>query len=277
MNFREALAQVLQSENAEFASNPFWLYCRLSDLCKSYIDRQKITLLFEIDKRLHIVGTIMTDGRIAELTLKAAYPAVKTVINAESYKNLITCVAEAAFPTVDMHTESAKVKVATIQKAEKEEKQESRTPLYSKPNYALRWAIGIAAGLLVIAGIVCLCIFGKYINWTGWQHIIGSLGGILISSSIVFLVWFFGLYTIQYESWPRMLVLFAVALLNGVLYYFLRENYKIIFIWLSAYELFWGSFLVLISFAEYEKCWAVVEIIETLVILIAMILGLIFL
>lgn len=279
MNFREALAQILQNESAEFAGNPFWLYSCLSDLCKSYIDRQKIALLFEVDKRLHIVGSIMTDGRVAEATLKVAYPAVKNIMTAESYKKLITCVAEAAFPTVVEKPQrvAAKVKVATVQRAEEEKEEEPRTLLYHRPNYVLWWTVGIGIAAPIIAGIVCLCVFGKYINWNGWQHIIGSIGGLVISALIVFLAVLFDWFTVQDEAWPKILILFAAAAVNCVLYYFLRDSYKVIFIWLSAHAMLWGVILAFFRYTDFETGWAIVYVIEMLIILAAMILGLIFL
>ena len=279
MNFRDALAQILQSESVKFAGNPFWLYSRLSDLCKSYIDRQKISLLFEVDKRLYIVRSIMTDGRIAEATLKVAYPAVKNIITAESYKKLIDCVAEAACPSVEEKPQkvAAKVKVATVQRAEEEKEEEPRTLLYHKPNYSLRWIIGIAVGLLVIAGIVCLCIFGKYIKWNGWQHIIGSIGGLILFVALCLFIIYLDDELILDFNISAMIILAVVAVVNFLLFLFLRENYKIIFIWLSAYAILIGIFSSILYFNDFEEGWAILQIIETAVVIAAMILGLIFL
>lgn len=279
MNFREALAQILQSDNAEFAGNPFWLYSRLSDLCKSYIDRQKISLLFEVDKRLYIVRSIMADRRIAEATLKVAYPAVKNIITAESYKKLIVCVAEAAFLAVEEQPQqvAAKVKVATVQRAEEKNEEEPRTFLYHRPNYVLWWTVGIGIVVLIIAGIVCLCVFGKYINWNVWQHIIGSIGGLILFVALFLLAIILDDELILDFKISEVVMLPIVAVTNFLLFLFLRENYKVLFIWLSAYAMLWGIILAFFSYTDDEEGEAIVFVIETAVILAAMILGLVFL
>ena len=279
MNFREALSQILQSKSAEFAGDPFWLYSCLSDLCKSYIDRQKISLLFEVDRRLHIVLAVMTEGEVAQVVLEKAYPAVKNILTAESYKKLLTCVTEAAFPTDNKEPQPAagKVKVAAIQREEEEENEEPRTLLYHKPNYSLRWIIGIAAGLLVIAGIVCLCIFGKYINWNGWQHIIGSIGGPILFVALCLLAVYLDVNMVLDFYISGAIIIPIVAVVNFLLYLFLRENYKVIFIWLSVYAILVGILSSILYFNDFEEGWGILQIIETAIVIAGLILGLIFL
>lgn len=291
MNFKEALSKVLQNESVEFSGNSFWLYSRLSDLCTSYIDRQKICILFEVDKKLHIVRSIMWEGRVAEIALKAAYPAVKDVLPAENYTKLIACIADAAFPKQkgkSHTTNKVNLKAAEAKRVGKKKKPKT---VNSKSNvkpfyYSYRpshyknvwpWITGVAVGVVIAVIVVCLCLFGRHLNWSSWQHIIGAIGGLMVFAGITSLTYLLDDKVILDYYLTAFISLLCIVVINFMLYCFLHNNYKIIFIWFSGYATIWGGLLAVYSFDDVEEGWAIVHIIESLVILAAMILGLIFL
>ena len=137
---------------------------------------------------------------------------------------------------------------------------------YKSSSFPWGWIIGAVVGLIVVAGIVCLIVFGKYINWNGWQHVIGSLGG-LVLSGLAFLI----AVDIIDDECPEFLIYLAFAIVNCLLFAFLYEKYKIIFIWISAYEVIWGGALAFKSLDDCEDMWCVADIAATLAILASVI------
>ena len=54
MNFREGLNYVYKNRSSDLElTDPFLLYCRLSDLCgSSFEDKHKVLLFYQIDKKI---------------------------------------------------------------------------------------------------------------------------------------------------------------------------------------------------------------------------------
>lgn len=297
MNFKEALTQILQNEDGELSGNPVWLYSRLSDLCSSYADTQKISLLYEVDKRLNIVRSVLSGGNGARAALKAAYPAVKEVITEESYQKLLICVGEAAFPQANKKPQPAVQKPNAAQKtktaaaknstapspavkraaAPKVQAKKAKSRRKRKPRHVFIWVISIIAALILAAGVVCLCVFGKSFNWASWQHIIGSIGGLLLFAGITFLIIFIDDELLLDFYAVGFFLLLAIAVGNFTLLIFLRSNYKIIFIWLSGFELAWGALLAFATYGDFEERWAIADAVEWAALLVAMILGIVLL
>ena len=76
MQFREALAKICTEPIAE--NGAFLTYAKLSDLCgNDYESVRKISLFYQIDRKLLVAHHIQTEGKAAVPVLLAAYPAVK--------------------------------------------------------------------------------------------------------------------------------------------------------------------------------------------------------
>ena len=93
MQFCEALAVVCTEPIAK--DGAFRTYAKLCDLCKNDFESvKKITLFYQIDRKLSVAYHIQTEGRLAVPVLSAAYPAVKSLISREGYDALISTVAK---------------------------------------------------------------------------------------------------------------------------------------------------------------------------------------
>lgn len=301
MKFIEALAQILRTENGDCTRNAFYLYSRLSDLCTSYEDRRKVRLFFELDKRLHIIETMQEDGKISVPVLKAAYPAVKEMLPAESYKRLIDGIAseifpplakERAVPQIRKQTASktaaqkAPVQKVAAQKAPVQKTSQQKAPVQAvlpppqprgTDRFPILLIVALVVALAVIAGVVCLIVFRNFVSWTGWQFVIGGGGGL-----VLFGVWAFVAYLIDdgflAEAYKTTLffILF-VTVVNSVLFLVFRANYKIIFIFLSVYALLAAGISSYLAFDDIEAGWGSGHIIQAVVVAAVFILGLIFL
>ena len=296
MTFKQALVTVAQTDSREQIKDYFYLYSRICDFCKSsFADTEKNKLFFQLNKRLHIVESLCDEGEIAVPILKAAYPAVKDMIANSSYKKLIDCVAEALgivvpkpVPEPPKPKEKKPVAPATVARQSTDSKSQNsqQTKTFTTPysqkraNFPWKTVLIIAAIVLgvlaVAAGITCLVIFWNKIPWTAWQYVIGSLGGLVLTavlSGVVFLLEddficsFYVLGTV---------VLGVIAIANWLLNLFLGANYRIIFIWLSAYEILAGCALIYFSFEEIEDEWAWGQIGEVAAVVAGLVLGLVF-
>ena len=279
MKFKEALAQILQTESAEKTSDAFYLYSRLSDLCTSFEGREKVNLLFEVDKRLHVIENFKTEGKSAAPILRAAYPAVAEVLPLDSYVMLIACVEDILYPKPVIAAPAAPKTAAQatmIEWAPPEEETQTKTPLgprKKKKSQKVWTVLGIVGGIwAVIAGCVCL---GLFANWTVWQYIIGALGGLVLFAIAAFVTFILEDECVEaYKVAPFFALFFAIV--NFVLFCIFRGDYKVIFIFISVYCLLALPFLIIYAFDDVEWGWGIVIIVETLLLVIAFILGLVF-
>lgn len=287
MKFKEALAQIVNTDNAECVADAFYLYSRLSDLCTSYEDREKINIFFKLDKRLKIFKCIQTEGKVAIPILKAGYPAVKDILSHESYNKLIDCVAAIFFqpPAIKVRGELKKpvqkpvIQKAVVQRAIEEEEPETKTPLTATyvPTQTSVWKtilIIAAIVLAVAAGVTCLIVFRKNITWTGWQYVIGTLGGLVLLglSGLVAIIIENCSFVDFYKS--NTFIALAIAIANLALFCVFRGEYKIIFIFIAAYVIIGLAFTCYFAFDELEEGWGVAQIIEEVIIIAGLVLGL---
>ena len=93
MKFREGLLHIYKNRQTDGEiTDPFYLYCRLSDLCSSsYEDKKKVELFYAIDKRLCVFETLIKQGKNGEKELLNSYIIVSELLSEESFKKLIEC------------------------------------------------------------------------------------------------------------------------------------------------------------------------------------------
>lgn len=311
MNFREALAYVVGNDNPQHYCNAFYLYSRLSDICRSsYTDKQKILLFFDIDKRLGIIKNIHDQGRLAVVVLKAAYPAVKDELSLNSYKALIDLVADIMLPqaggtqTKKTKQQSAKpqsvaimAQVAKPANAVKKAKMPApagpkptkpratktpyvppRTVSFARLRKAIaKWSVVSLAVAVVIAGIVCMIVFRKSISWTGWQFIIGAGAGGVLFGIGAFISWLIDDEFLLPSYVPALFIVLFFAVLNGVLFFVCGTAYRVIFIFISACAALGAVIAAFLAFDDMEEGWGVATIVEIVAISAALIVELILL
>ena len=246
MEFREALKIVYQSrKNEGDITDPFYLYCKLSDLCKSsYQAKIKMELFYKIDKEVCIFGQILENKEEGEKNLLSHYDKVKGIVEKKHYESLITLVGDivnnrppkkAPQKVVNAHhnkQNSPKQQAKKNQPSPKNnhqnnnqqtQNQNTNVPSAKPYEVILLMALGIGAialaigcFVLLICGLTC-----KDWNITLRQWLIGICG------SIVILVVY-----ILVKEWGEVLdtiFLTVFVLFNIVMIFILRENYKIIF------------------------------------------------
>ena len=277
MRFKEALAHIVQTERAEHTENAFYLYSRLSDLCTSFEDREKVRLFYEVDRRLHLIYSVQQEGQTAVPVLKTAYPAVKSVLSAARYSGLVDCVADVVFPSpaqqeqtaVKKSAQKAIVKKAAVQRAPQQQ-EEPRTLLAPRRNVCGS-IITVAVCLAFVVGFICL---GLFANWTVWQYVIGLLGGLVllgIGMYVVALITNIG--TLEgYHVAP--FILFAVAGANFGLFCAFHAAYKIIFVCFSAYLLLASIITILYAFGDGAGGWIIGSLIAMAAVVVGLAVGL---
>lgn len=284
MNFKQALLNIVQTESREKLFNPFYLYSRLCDLCTSYEDKEKVEDLFELDKRLGVIKNILTDGALAAATLKSAYPAVKDIITIVRYNDIIDCVTDVIYPQGNkFEDEEEYVEKQEDEETEEEEPEEEEPAANNNYSYSpnrLPIIIGSLIAAVVIAGIVCLIVFRKQISWAGWQHIIGSIGGL-----VFYIIAFIAFYTVFEDSSEAAGCIFGavitglITVLNTVLLFTLVNDYRIIFYWLTAYTLIAGGFMIFTDFDskiymdDAEGICGIVQIVISTITFLSLIAG----
>ncbi|MBO4694589.1 MAG: hypothetical protein J5656_01510 [Clostridia bacterium] len=100
------------------------------------------------------------------------------------------------------------------------------------------WIIGIA---VVIVAVVLLAVFGKRIQWYQWQHIIGSIGGLILLGGIFALC-----YNADDEGESYPIDVAVIAMLNFTLAFILKDKYSTICYWMFSY-----IFVALVAFFFY--------------------------
>lgn len=93
MKFKEALLYAYQTRRTDGeVTDPFYLYCRLSDLCfETYEDKRKVRTFYAVDKRLCIFETLLKRGDDGEKELLDWYAVVSELLSEDSFKKLIAC------------------------------------------------------------------------------------------------------------------------------------------------------------------------------------------
>ena len=299
MKFREGLLHIYQNRQTDGeVTDPFYLYCRLSDLASSsYEDKKKVELFYAVDRRLCIFETLIKYGKKGEEELLNSYMIVSELLSEDKFKKLIECAVWAMSPTAQMPValpkkalppvqKPQKIVPVKVEKAEESVSQETRAPLntysYSGVDDDVEIFLGCGAILLIASLLVGLFgllvgIFDWTIPWGVWQWIIGIVGGGWLALGLGLLIYLLHDSVICDYFISGFLCLGVVAVVNFVLLLCLRENYKVIFGCISAWAILGSGALSAICFDDVEDGWSWIYIGMTIVVLMLMIIGLIWL
>ena len=283
MNFIDALGYLYheRTSDAEF-SDPFFLYCKLSDLCSSsYEDKRKVLLFYQVNKKIDMVRSILNKDE----TVYTRHNEVADLLNENSFYKLLESVKCVIFPDYKREEkpkpqqQKKAVVQAVITKAEEPEVEETRTPLTS--SYVGGGDTDVIIGLSIMGGvllaivlfIVFACVFNW--SWTVWQWLIGIVGGIILSAILVGIVaWFEEECLVDYYVLGTF-VLGICVLLNLILLLIFKGNYKVIFGWFSGFELIVGAILAFVTCDDCEDGCGTAQIVEVAITIILFIIAMI--
>ena len=297
MKFREALLQIYKNRQTDGEiTDPFYLYCRLSDLCSStYDDKKKVELFYAIDKRLCVFETLIKQGGDGVNTLLNSYIIVSELLSEESFKKLIECAVcvmspTAQRPVADVKKEEKvlppkppKIVPVKVEKAEKSVKEETRTLLQSPSRLStvddVDFFIGAGAIMLlatIIAGLL-LWICGWGDSWTAWQWIIGIVGGGWLVLVVAFFIYIFNDAIVADYFVTGIIFVIAFALINFIFLLIFRGNYKVIFGSFTVWNIIGSGVLSAICFDDVEDEWGWGYVVAFIILLLGMIASLIWL
>ena len=283
MNFIDALGYLYHNRtNDEEFADSFFLYCRLSDLCRSsYEDKRKVLLFYQVNKKLDIVRNILNKDE----TVASRYYEVADLLSENSFQKLLESVKCVVFPDykreekLKPQPQKKAVVQAVITKTEEPQEEETRTPLTS--SYVGGGDTDVIIGLSVIGGVILAiglfilfaCVFNW--SWAVWQWLIGIVGGIILSAILVGIVaWFEEECLVDYYVLGTF-VLGICVLLNLILLLIFKGNYKVIFGWFSGFELIIGAILAFVTCDDCEDGWGVAQIVEVAITIISFIIAMI--
>ena len=86
MNFIDALGYLYHNRTSdEEFTDPFFLYCRMSDLCSSsYEDKRKVLLFYQVNKKLDMVRSILSKDE----TVCSRHKEVADLLSDNSFNKL---------------------------------------------------------------------------------------------------------------------------------------------------------------------------------------------
>ena len=283
MNFIDALGYLYHNRtNDEEFADSFFLYCRLSDLCRSsYEDKRKVLLFYQVNKKLDIVRNILNKDE----TVASRYYEVADLLSENSYHKLLESVKSVVFPDYKREEkpkpqpQKKAVVQAVITKTEETQEEETRTPLTS--SYVCGGDTDVIIGLSIMGGvllaivlfIVFACVFNW--SWTVWQWLIGIVGGIILSAILIGIVAWFEEECLADYYVLGTFVLGICVLLNLILLLIFKGNYKVIFGWFSGFELIIGAILAFVTCDDCEDGWGVAQIVEVAITIISFIIAMI--
>ena len=295
MKFREGLLHIYKNRHTDGEiTDPFYLYCRLSDLCSStYEDKKKVELFYAIDKRLCVFETLIKQGGDGTKELLNSYIIVSELLSEDSFKKLIECAVwvmspAAQIPVADVKKEEKvsppkqqKIVPVKVEKAEESVKEETRTLLQSPSHLSMvddvDFFIGAGAIMLLatlIAGLL-LWICGWGGSWTAWQWVIGIVGGGWLALVAAFFIYIFNDAIVADYFVTGLISVVAFALINFIFLLIFRGNYKVIFGCLAAWDIIGSGVLSAICFDDVEDEWGWVYVVATIILVIGMIISLI--
>ena len=303
MKFREALNYVCRTRASdEQITNPFMLYCAMSDLCSSsFEDKQKLNTFYELDKKLHIVSNVVNDKNYS----CSSTSSVSNLVSIKSLSVLIKAVKLAIYPElIEEEKTASKIakndvvsqkvnnvaqktvqnspairKVATVTSSSCEEEEETRTLLNTYDRSSDKgWIVGLVVGGSILLTIGLLITFACVFNWgwTFWQWFIGIVGGAILGVIICVVG--------ELLSDEGIVDLYAyggvaigvVEVVNFVLVLIFGANYIIMHSIFSVLLIGSGVALSIVAFDDMEEGWGALYVVESAVTLIAMVLTLIF-
>ena len=285
MNFIDALGYLYHNRtNDEEFADSFFLYCRLSDLCRSsYEDKRKVLLFYQVNKKLDIVRNILNKDE----TVASRYYEVADLLSENSFQKLMESVKCVVFPDYKREEkpkpqpQKKAVVQAVITKTEEAQEEETRTPLTS--SYVGGGDTDVIIGLSIMGGvllaIVLFIVFACVFNWSWavWQWLIGIVGGIILSAILIGIVAWFEEECLADYYVLGTFVLGICVLLNFILLLIFKGNYKVIFGWFSGFELIVGAILAFVTCDDCEEGWGVAQIVEIVITIILFIVALIWL
>ncbi|MBO5736298.1 MAG: hypothetical protein J6S04_00680 [Clostridia bacterium] len=306
MRFREGLLHIYKNRRTDGEmTDPFYLYCRLSDLCSStYEDKNKVELFYAIDKRLCVFETLIKGGKKGEAELLNSYLVVSELLSEESFKKLIECAVWVMSPGAKLPpakekaTQTPKKEVVKapmtpqkvvpvkVERAEESVRQETRTPL-TMPSYggmmdAVDLFIGLGAILTLLTllmGIFGLLnwIFSWHASWTVWQWLIGIVGGGWLALVAAFFIYIWNDAFVADYYITGIISVIAFALINFIFLLLFRGNYKVIFGCFAVWNIIGGGILSAICFDDVEDEWGWGFVVTVIILLLGMIACLIWL
>ena len=133
MNFLDSLGYLYHNRiSDEEFTDPFLLYCRLSDLCKSsYEDKRKVLLFYQVNKKLDMVRSILNKDE----TVCSRHKEIADLLSEASFQRLVESIKCVIFPEYKRQEKpkTAPKKQTTaqavVEKSEEPEETETRTPL----------------------------------------------------------------------------------------------------------------------------------------------------
>lgn len=290
MKFREGLLHIYKNRRTDGEiTDPFYLYCRLSDLCSTaYEDKDKVELFYAIDKRLCVFETLIKQGKNGEKELLHSYTVVEELLSEESFKKLIECAVWVMSPTAQLPATPQKQVVVPpktpqkivpvkVEKAEESVTQETRTLLQSPSHLGMvndvDFFIG-AGGVMLFATIIAgllLWIFDWRVSWRAWQWVIGIVGGGWLALVAAFFIYILhdAMAANYYVS--GLITVVALALINLIFLLVFRENYKVIFGGFAGWNVIGSAVLFAICFDDMEDEWGWGYVAATIVLLLGMI------
>ena len=283
MNFIDALGYLYHNRTSdEEFTDPFFLYCRMSDLCSSsYEDKRKVLLFYQVNKKLDMVRSILNNDE----TVYTRHNEVADLLNENSFYKLLESVKCVIFPDYKREEkpkpqqQKKAVVQAVITKAEAPQEEETRTPLTS--SYVGGGDTDVIIGLSIMGGallaIVLFVVFACVFNWswTVWQWLIGIVGGIILSAILVGIVAWFEEECLADYYVLGTFVLGICVLLNFILLLIFKGNYKVIFGWFSGFELIVGAILSFVTCDDCEDGWGAAQIVEIVIAIILFIVAMI--
>ena len=303
MKFREALNYVCRTRAFDDQiTNPFMLYCAMSDLCSSsFEDKQKLNTFYQLDKKLHIVSNVVNDKNYSCSTASS----VSNLVSIKSLSVLIKAVKLAVYPElVEGEKTASKIakndvvsqkvnnvvhktvqnspaikKVATVTPSSYEEEEETRTLLNTYDRSSDKgWIVGLVVGGSILLTIGLLITFACVFNWgwTFWQWFIGIVGGAILGVIICVVGELLSDDGIVDSYAYGGVAIGVVEVVNFVLVLIFGANYIIMHSIFSVLLIGSGVALSIVAFDDMEEGWGALFIIECAVTLIAMVLMLIF-
>lgn len=283
MNFIDALGYLYHNRTSdEEFTDPFFLYCKMSDLCSSsYEDKRKVLLFYQVNKKLDMVRSILNNDE----TVYTRHNEVADLLNENSFYKLLKSVKCMIFPDYKREEKSKPqqqkkaVVQAVVTKAEETQEEETRTPLTS--SYVGGGDTDVIIGLSIMGGallaivlfIVFACVFNW--SWTVWQWLIGIVGCIILSAILIGIVAWFEEECLADYYVLGTFVLGICVLLNFILLLIFKGNYKVIFGWFSGFELIVGAILAFVTCDDCEDGWGAAQIVEVAITIILFIIAMI--
>ena len=281
MNFIDALGYLYRNRTSdEEFTDPFFLYCRMSDLCSSsYEDKRKVLLFYQVNKKLYMVRSILNKDEM----VYTRHNEVADLLSDNSFYKLLESVKCVVFPNYKREEkpkpqqQKKAVVQAVISKAEEPKEEETRTPLTS--SYVGGGDTDVIIGLSIMGGallaIVLFIVFACVFNWSWmvWQWLIGIVGGIILSAILIGIVAWFEEECLADYYVLGTFVLGICVLLNLILLLIFKGNYKVIFGWFSGFELIIGAILAFVTCDDCEDGWGAAQIVEVAITIISFIIA----